>query len=265
MGISNQQKSGGKKAAGGMLGVVLLLAYWFLQPVLNEQLGLNLPSLRGTNPAAQQAEQKNQQSEATEFATPKAGLEASGEPDAGDQVEPETKLGTSQTSTATEKPPGAKDSASTDSGKKDSANNAEVQGDSAAESDLLHGMLREVQPDRYMSPAGLVYGPGSQEGHRLKHLERHTIDQPTRPGSHGVFDGGMSGALKVIDEGFAKTKSGGSGITTEEEGDRTIYTISMGKRIGFVGGRDGNRRNKPMARRLRIVLEGNRVITAFPL
>ena len=220
MGINNQQKSGGKKAAGGMLGVVLLVTYWFAQPVLNDQLGLNLPSLRGTTPAAQEQQDAPPQTpEAPAVATPAVDSLASEEKAAKDQPQP----------------------------------------------DLLHGILREVQPDRYMSPAGLLYGPGSQEGHRLKHLERHTQDQPTRPGSHGVFDGGMPAALKVIDEGFSKTKSGGSGITSEEDGDRTIYTISMGKRIGFIGGRDGNRRNKPMARRLRIVLEGNRVITAFPL
>ena len=42
-------------------------------------------------------------------------------------------------------------------------------------------------------------------------------------------------------------------------------SVDMGRRVGFVGGREGNRMRKPMARRVRIVLDGTRVITACPL
>jgi hypothetical protein len=47
--------------------------------------------------------------------------------------------------------------------------------------------------------------------------------------------------------------------------NRTIYTVDLGKRIGFIGGQDGGRRRNPMARRVRLVLEGKRVITAYPM
>ena len=89
-----------------------------------------------------------------------------------------------------------------------------------------------------MSPAGLQYTPGSAEGHRLKHLERHTKDQPSRPGSHGVFDGGMEGALKTVDRAYEKAKKG-TQTTTKKDKGRTVYTVTMSGRVGYVGGRDG--------------------------
>lgn len=130
--------------------------------------------------------------------------------------------------------------------------------------DLLYGILREVSRDRYISPAGLQYTPGSAEGHRLEHLRRHTKDDPGRPGKHGVFDGNMEGALKTIDAAYGRAKQG-QRTTKQVDDGRTIYTVDMGRRVGFVGGREGGRKRNPMARRVRLVLEGTRVITAYPL
>lgn len=128
----------------------------------------------------------------------------------------------------------------------------------------LYGMLADQGNERYLSPAGLLYTRGSQEGHRLKHLERHIEDDPSRPGSHGVFDGGMEGALAAIDLAYTRAKSGAK-TTVEEEDGRTIYTVDLGKRIGYIGGSEGRRRKNPMARRLRLVVDQNRVITAYPM
>lgn len=240
MGVNGHQNRSGKKVAGGStLGLLLLLVYFFAQPVLNEKLGLNLPGLRGAGTSVNSTDElvaSNSQA-SKGFEGPKAE-QASDAPANSVPSEP--------ASTEVSSTEGSSTNSSTEEG-------------------LLYGVLREVGPDRYLSAAGLMYGPGSQEGHRLKHLERHLEDSPQRPGSHGVFDGGMEAALKVIDEGYERAKSGKSGVTKEVDDPRTIYTINMGKRIGFVGGRDGNRRNKPMARRLRIVVDGNQLITAFPL
>ena len=106
--------------------------------------------------------------------------------------------------------------------------------------------------------------PGSAEGHRLEHLRRHTKDQPSRPGKHGVFDGGMEGALVTIDKAYERAKKK-QRTTKEISRDRTIYTVDMGRRVGYVGGRDGKNSGNPMARRVKLVLEGTQVITAFPL
>jgi hypothetical protein len=141
---------------------------------------------------------------------------------------------------------------------------AEATVEKPAPKSLLHGILSDQGNDRFLSPEGLLYVRGSQEGHRLKHLERHTVDVPDRPGSHGVFDGGMSGALATIDKAYRKAKAGANTSKKEEDG-RTILTVDMGSRVGYIGGSDGRRRKNPMARRVRLVLEQNRVITAYPM
>jgi hypothetical protein len=41
-------------------------------------------------------------------------------------------------------------------------------------------------------------------------------------------------------------------------------TIDMPDRIGYVGGRDGKREGHPPTHRLKMILEGDRVITAYP-
>jgi hypothetical protein len=224
----------GKSKIGGIL-LVLVAVYALLQPSLNQRFGLNLPALRpdATNPQFNRPPQSDNSRRANR------GNES---PAASEET-----LQSDQRVSADES----------------SANRgSEIAQDSR--SALLHGSLKEVSPQRYLSPAGLLYSPGSQEGHRLEHLRRHTVDDPGRPGSHGVFDGEMPGALQTIDRAYDRAKQG-QRTTTQNDGDRTIYTVDMGGRVGFVGGRDGARRNHPMARRVRLVVQGNQFITAYPL
>ena len=51
----------------------------------------------------------------------------------------------------------------------------------------------------------------------------------------------------------------------EREGRRTVFTVNLGRVVGFVGGQTGKRRNNPAVTHVRLVLEGVNVITAFPL
>lgn len=129
---------------------------------------------------------------------------------------------------------------------------------------LLYGILKETGQANYVSIKGLRYGPGSEEGHRLKHLERHLKDIPTRPGKHGVFDGDMAQVLRWIDDAYDRGLRGAKGVRKKQEEDRTVLEVTFDKPIGFVGGRDGARTNHPSSKRLRLVVEGNRFITAFP-
>ncbi len=133
----------------------------------------------------------------------------------------------------------------------------------SADPSLRYGLLRDTGNERYVSPAGLMYTPGSAEGHRIEHVRRHVEDDPGRPGNHGVFDGGIEGALQTIDRAYGKAKTN-QRTTKQEDDGRTIYTVDMGMRVGYVGGRDGGRKRNPVARRVMLVLEGNRVITAYP-
>jgi hypothetical protein len=127
------------------------------------------------------------------------------------------------------------------------------------------GRLRDVGDDILVSSAGLRYVPGSREGHRLKHVLLHTRDQPDRAGSHGVFDGGRETTLAVIDEAYTIARQRGPPVRMEVQGDRTVYTVDMGRRVGYVGGRPGQREGHPPTFHVRLVLEGDDVITAFPL
>jgi hypothetical protein len=129
----------------------------------------------------------------------------------------------------------------------------------------LSGVLTEVGRDTYRSPAGLRYTRGSQHGTRLAHLMSHTSDDPDRVGQHGVYDATDPAAVVLlVDEAYRKALTGKQ-VKVQREGDQTVYTVDMGRRIGYVGGQSGNRRGKPPADHLRIVVQGDRLITAFPL
>ena len=125
---------------------------------------------------------------------------------------------------------------------------------------ILSGNSRKT----YVSPAGLRYGRGSQQGHRLKHLMKHATDQPDRPGQHGVFDATSAEEIvAVVDEAYKRALADQK-TEVSREGDRTVYTVDLGKQIGFIGGESGNRRGRPSARHVRLVVEGKDFITAFP-
>lgn len=273
-GESRPDKPGfGKKRIGSVAVALLLAVYAFLQPHLNERYGLNLPGLGKRDASTSVAQQSTPQSD-----KPILESTASGRDDAGgglttakDAPEERTKTTGTQTSDSpragaatadsgppANSPPTAEKSSKTAGTKKTTAEEEEE------DSDLLFGILREVRHDRFLSPQGIQYNPGSAEGHRLEHLRRHIKDQPKRAGKHGVFDGGMEGALATIDRAYERAKKKIK-TTKRVDGKRTIYTVDMGGRVGFVGGRDGGRQRNPMARRVRIVLEGTQFITAFPL
>jgi hypothetical protein len=126
------------------------------------------------------------------------------------------------------------------------------------------GKLKEVDDNVFESTAGLLYVPGGAEGHRLKHVMQHAKDNPSKP-VHGVFDGDRDEILAVIDEAFMKSKKGGSDVRSEKQNGRRVFTVNLRRRIGQVGGSEGERQGHPDCRFVRIVLENeNEVISAYP-
>jgi hypothetical protein len=124
--------------------------------------------------------------------------------------------------------------------------------------------LKEVRPGVFESPAGLVYRSGGREGHRIDHVLEHAKDDPSKP-VHGVYRGDRDSILAMIDEAYRLTESRGPPtVQKEEEGSRTVYTVDMGRSVGFAGGQSGQRKGRPSLRHIRLVLEGDSVITAFP-
>lgn len=126
------------------------------------------------------------------------------------------------------------------------------------------GQLTDLGGGVKRSTAGLRYTPGSEEGHRLTHVLRHGHDLPDRPGVHGVFDGDAAELLAVIDEAYLLAQQGGPRVTAERQGERLVYEVDLRRRIGFVGGQVGKHRGHPPATHVRLILEGDRVISAFP-
>ncbi len=252
---------GNRSKLGGIAVVALVAVYSLAAPYANDRFGLNLPALRTdadgnvqvvdshqpdqSFPGVKTAPATQTSPSAKPTSPPDAGQKARGP--LADRMRPTTRSGVDSTAT-----------------KSHSSRTPAPPATSQLVDDSLHGLLRQVSPDRYVSPAGLLYTPGSAEGHRLEHVRRHTKDDPNRPGSHGVFDGDMKGALTTIDDAYQRAQQG-QRTTKQQEDGRTIYTVDMGGRIGFIGGRDGNRKRQPMARRVRLVIEGNRVITAYPM
>lgn len=126
-------------------------------------------------------------------------------------------------------------------------------------------VLRDAGRGVLESPAGLRYTRSRQDGHRLNHVLTHARDEPDRVGQHGVFDSqDPTEVVLLIDQAYEQAERGVATQTRSEDG-RTIYTVNMGRRIGYVGGQSGDRRGRPAARHLRIVLHGSNVITAYPV
>lgn len=246
--------------------VAILIAYVVAQPRLNDWFGLNLPSLtslvgddsaqkkpapkdspkQSSVPSKQSAE-RNKSSDAKD--------QSSRPPDATERSESESSKRESNKSTTANKPD--------NTGKPNSASSKRLES-STKQSAKVHGILTSIGNDRFESPNGLIYGPGSEQGHRIKHIERHLADDPGRPGSHGVFDGSLDEFLIAIDDAYLRAKRGEKGTTRKEEDNTTIYEASFSKPIGFQGGIEGGKRKHPKLKKLRIVVRGNSLITAFP-
>ncbi len=128
------------------------------------------------------------------------------------------------------------------------------------------GKLKEIRNNVFESSAGLIYRSGSEDGHRLKHVMQHAKDNLQKK-THGVFDGDGDRdiVLALIDEAFMKAKKGGPDVRSEQQNERLVYTVNLKRRIGQMGGEEGERKGNPECRYLRIVLEDeNVVISAYP-
>ena len=233
------------------LGIVgLLIGYWLVQPVANRSFGWSLPTLV--------------QIVNNDYAKPDTKSDKNNE----NKTTENDKIAKKGESGSTEKPVEKPKTPSTTASKvavpKVDVAKSSVSKSSVSKEGPTFGYLKSVGRDRYESPEGLVYAPGSEEGHRIKHVERHTKDIPSRPGSHGVFEGDMAQFLETIDQGYRMASSKAKGTKIRDEDGMTIMEITFDKKIGFVGGSDGRRKGTPSTKRLRIVLSGDRVITAFP-
>jgi len=237
--------------------VGLAIAYFVLQPRLNQWFGWNLPSVAWLTDDEKSAAKKTQEKETASKSTKATAKKvAPGEDDEPVRDEP---VSNESPGEITGKQ--AQSKSPTQSTKPTKKSTADSKPD---DSDPLYGFLSEVGRNRYGSPAGLVYGPGSEEGHRLKHIAKHLEDQPDRPGSHGVFKDGMRAFLATIDDAYLRAKKGAKRTTMTEDDGSMVYEVTFDKAIGFIGGEAGKRKKNPASKKLRLVVRGSNVITAFP-
>ncbi|MEZ6066944.1 MAG: hypothetical protein R3B90_14860 [Planctomycetaceae bacterium] len=125
------------------------------------------------------------------------------------------------------------------------------------------GELTEIGRGDLRSTAGLIYRKLRSE-HRVEHVMRHSEDDQSRP-IHGVFDGDREEILALIDEAWMMAQQRGPpAVRKEQQDDRTVYMIDLGRKIGYIGGQSGKRQRNPACRHLQLVVEDNEVITAYP-
>ncbi len=81
----------------------------------------------------------------------------------------------------------------------------------------------------WVSEAGLVYGKGSRHKNRLRHILKHTVENPNKA-KHSVFKMKVKEVPAVIDEAWRRR---GPGVL-QNNGNK-LYEIPMGKVVGTKG------------------------------
>lgn len=241
------QKQMSTRMAIGLL--IILIGYALMQPYLNKRFGLDLPTLPGlADQAGQEADEQAQPGEeGQEDSEGVADLAARSD---SDQQQP----GSSTSKDESNQPK------KTELGK-----TSQSERGPPSDEKLRYGVLKSLGGENYQSPAGLLYVSRGSSEHRLEHLARHLKDIPDRRGPHGVFDGDMSQVLRWLDETYQLAEAGKSGAKILPQGNRTVYEAKFEKPVGYVGGSTGKRDGNPAAFKIKLVLEGMKVITAYPL
>lgn len=247
---SNAPKQNSMQRKWAAIAFTLLFLYVLARPTLEQQFNISLPGFGNENAVVE----PNGDELAPSSPTSPPGLEeftSAGEAqNRGNESGPGT--GTLELpATATSSPAGRAESSGLE------------QPTSPESAAPALGKLKQVGNKLYESTAGLRYGTGSAEGHRLLHLMKHAQDDLDKP-IHGVFEGTKDEILALLDEAWLLVKQKSPQVTSEDEGDRTVYTIDLKRKIGYTGGEVGQRRKHPACSKLRIVVEGVDVITAFP-
>ena len=237
----------------GML--VALVLYFFLQPKLNAWFGWNLPSI-----AAMAGNETPAKPASPKPASPTPAQPKSAQQKSAQQKSAQAELAsTKATEPRTTEPKAASTKPSGEPTKSPATAKAQDQ------DDWKYRILKPLGRDRYESPAGLIYAPGSEEGHRLSHIARHLEDQPDRPGSHGVFDGDMAAFLVAIDDAYKRARGHAKGTKSRLEDGMTVYEAPFDQAVGYLGGTEGARKKNPKLKKLRLVLRDRNLITAFPI
>ncbi len=245
------------------VGMLLLVVYLLLRPWLIERYGWDLPGLTDAKPRVNvpgdtaSPRERRYHRPVDVSIVPEQGEPVAEEKDADEQVashdiqpKPETPS-VDKPATPVSTPPA--------SNSKPTNSPAPAKPPGGAPPAKWSG-LKSIGRGKFESPSGLVY-----DQYRIDHVMEHSRDNTDKP-SHGVFTATTQDeVLALIDEAFGLTKKRGPPqVITEDEGDRTAYTVNLNRQIGRAGGQSGARRRNPPLQKIKIVVEEARVITAYP-
>jgi len=127
--------------------------------------------------------------------------------------------------------------------------------------------LKEVGRDRFESPAGLLYTMGARGEHRIEHVMRHSRNMADRH-AHGVFigNGDRDTVLKLIDDAWKLAEAKSPKAKYEKSKGNDAWTVNMGHKVGYDGGRKGQRNGGKSLNSIKLILANrNQVITAYPV
>lgn len=271
---------GRQRSVGGWIMIAaIVVVYLMVQPTLNAQFGLKLPGLfsgRTTDPAMTVAGNDATGRDATgrdatgsnETETAPSTAVAMGElvlkPSAPTQREQtSTKPGSTASNSTVQRSERSSTAKAHANSAKPATENSSKTESTQAEPPL--GKLTQVGPKVFETTAGLRYGPGSVDGHRLLHVMEHAKDRPDKP-VHGVFEGDEFKVRAMIDEAYLIADLRGPPQAKKNtEGQRTIWKVDMKRKVGYLGGQVGKRKGRPPLTGIQLVLEGQNVITAYPI
>ena len=126
--------------------------------------------------------------------------------------------------------------------------------------------MKRVAENVWQSAQGLTYGP-TQEEHRVAHVLNHTADIATEK-NFGVFTMNNNQIFNTIDEAWMHIQAVDSHLVGFQDvayNNTVAYIVDMGHTIGYVGGVAGTNLGFPVTSYINVVLEGTRVITAYPI
>lgn len=249
---------------------VAALGYLFLRPVLNAQFGFKLPDLLGADKVAEKKNESEEKKNTGEKLDAKSDVAKNSSDTKSESKENASSAAESQTPPKQSSPKKTQSTSKSSSTKTNSnaprgppKSSGSTSGNLKTKSEPKLGQLTKLPSGDFKSTAGLIYGRGSRDGTRLKHVMKHAKDDLSKP-VHGVFDGTQEEILALIDQAYTLAKKNSKNVTSSTQRDRTVYTIYFSKRIGYVGGQKGKRNKNPMCKELSLVLEKDRVITAYP-
>jgi hypothetical protein len=85
---------------------------------------------------------------------------------------------------------------------------------------------------KWTSPGGVIYGVGSEEGHRIMHILTHTVPNWANKTNHTVWNVARHEVFSLLDEAWAKKGTWVQALTKNGQPDPLAWICEMGRQVG---------------------------------